>query len=449
MGRAVRYFVLLALLTAAAVWFADRPGRVAIEWQGYRVDASFAILLAAAGGLAIATALAYRLWILLRETPARLQKAREESRRRKGYLSLTRGMVAVAAGDAEEAQRHVRRADALLGEPPLTMLLSAQAAQLAGDEQAAGRFFSHMLERPETEFLGVRGLLAQALKAGDWNRALDLARRAYRLKPGSEWVAANLFTLEVRKGEWVEAGRTLDQSVANKLVSAPEGRRRRALLEYQIGIDTATRGEKGEAMAHMRRAHDLDPHFVPVAQRLAKLLVEERKHRKAAGVIEDAWTRQPHPSLLEAYCEAREAVDAVQRVQATERLAKIHPGHAESLIGLAQAAVAARLWGEARKNLEALPPEHVTARVCRLWADLEEAEHGDTARVHEWLLRASAANPDPAWVCRDCGHTVAEWTSVCVGCGSFDTLSWRMPPHAVSLTTAPAPSLPVSADTGA
>jgi hypothetical protein len=43
-------------------------------------------------------------------------------------------MVAVAAGDAAEAGRQAKRADALLGDPPLTMLLSAQAAQLNGDD---------------------------------------------------------------------------------------------------------------------------------------------------------------------------------------------------------------------------------------------------------------------------------------------------------------------------
>ena len=49
-----------------------------------------------------------------------------------------------------------------------------------------------MMEQPETEFLGLRGLLTQAIKRGDKGEALDLARRAYRLKPKSAWVAANI-----------------------------------------------------------------------------------------------------------------------------------------------------------------------------------------------------------------------------------------------------------------
>ena len=68
--------------------------------------------------------------------------------------------------DLAGAQRQAKKADVLLNEPPLTMLLSAQAAQLDGDEQAAEGYFRAMLEREETRFLGLRGLITQAIKRG-------------------------------------------------------------------------------------------------------------------------------------------------------------------------------------------------------------------------------------------------------------------------------------------
>src|SRR3546814_13347697 len=88
-------------------------------------------------------------------------------------------MVAVAAGDAQEAARWSRRADDLLEDPPLTLLLSAQAAQLNGDERAAEKYFNAMLEKPETRFLGLRGLLMPALPENDHRRALGFARQAH------------------------------------------------------------------------------------------------------------------------------------------------------------------------------------------------------------------------------------------------------------------------------
>ncbi len=114
-------------------------------------------------------------------------------------------MVAVAAGDPQEARRYARRADALLAEPPLTLLLSAQAAQISGDELAAKKFFTAMLDRPETEFLGLRGLLNQALREGDRDTARHLAERADALRPNTGWAVSSLFDLEARDGRWEAA----------------------------------------------------------------------------------------------------------------------------------------------------------------------------------------------------------------------------------------------------
>ena len=141
MLRGLWLLVVLGALAIAAAWLADNPGDVTLRWQGWRLDTSVSLLLVAVVFIAIAAALLYRLWIALRRVPERLTRASDERRRRRGYLALTRGMVAVAAGDADEARRQTRRADVLLGDPPLTMLLSAQAAQPGGRQAGGGQFF--------------------------------------------------------------------------------------------------------------------------------------------------------------------------------------------------------------------------------------------------------------------------------------------------------------------
>ena len=127
MFRALAFFALLAAAIWGAVSLADHPGSVSLQWGGYRVDTSFAVLLAVVAALTVAAALIYRFWIYLRRAPRRVLWAWRAKRRQQGYQALTRGMVAVAAGDANEARREAKRADALLDEPPLTMLVSAQA----------------------------------------------------------------------------------------------------------------------------------------------------------------------------------------------------------------------------------------------------------------------------------------------------------------------------------
>ena len=44
MIRVVVFLAVIGLVAVGAVWLADRPGEVAITWQGYRLETSVAIL---------------------------------------------------------------------------------------------------------------------------------------------------------------------------------------------------------------------------------------------------------------------------------------------------------------------------------------------------------------------------------------------------------------------
>ena len=445
MGRALFFFAVLGLAVWGAVSLADQPGRVSLEWGGYRVDTSFAFLLGVVAFIAVVAALVYRFWIFLRRTPGRLKWAWRVKRRQRGYQALTRGMVAVAAGDAEEARRQAKRADGLLDEPPLTMLVSAQAAQMKGDEKAAGTFFQAMMERPETEFLGLRGLLNQAIKRGDKKEALTLARRAYRLQPKSEWVAANMFDLQTQTGQWLDARVTCDDLQRRKLIDKAETRRRKAILSYQLSLEAKHSGASEDVLRHLNAANDLAPDFIPGVADLARRWVAGGKTGKAGKMIQEAWAHEPHPALVEPFWEASEAVDGLDRVQATEKLTKSNPDHPESHLALARASLEARLWGEARRHLEtalATPPVDgqapgvaagPSARVCRMMAELEERGNDDSDRAREWLMRASHAHDDPAWICDNCGNAIGEWSAVCGKCENFDSFSWRTPPSIAGL----------------
>jgi HemY protein len=428
MVRALAFLVVIAALAYVAAQMADRPGSVTLHWQGWRVDTSVAVLVVTMGVIAATTALVYRLWLFLRRAPARLVQARNEGRRRRGYLALTRGMVAVAAGDPGDAMRQVKRAEVLLDEPPLTMLLSAQAAQLGGDEGAAERFFTAMLERTETEFLGLRGLLTQAQKRGDTSETLRLAERAYRLKPDSEWVAGSLFEQQVGAGRWADADATLTRSVKNGLVDGDLGRRRRAVLTHQQSLETASGGDAAGALSIARKAHELEPGFVPAAVHLAALYVDAEKVRKATPVIERAWRQSPHPDLLAAYHAAVAPTDALAWLQAVQRLAD-GGDDTENRLALAGAALEARLWGESRTHLEPVAGDRAPGRVCRLMAEIEESEHGDLAQAHDWLMRAAHGKADPAWVCGECGNVADNWSAYCAKCTTFDSVAWQTPSH--------------------
>ncbi len=432
MLSALRYFIIIALLAFAAVWLAEKPGSVSLEWAGYQVETSFGVLAVAVGAVAVLSALSYRLWLFIMRAPGSVRGAWRSNRRNKGFQALTKGMVAVAAGDAEEAKRQAKRAEGILSDPPLTMLLSAQAAQLSGDERAAERFFKAMTDNHETEFLGLRGLLNQAMARGDSDDAIALARRAHRLKPNSEWVSKSLFELQTRSGQWLDASVTTREASRNKQLSSDVSHRRQAVLAYQLSMQAEARGDQEEALKQARAALDQDSTFLPAILGAAHLWNDLGKLRKASALIEKVWAKSPHPDLVTPYINSRAVSKPLEIVKAIERLIGFNKGHIESDLALARVALDADLWGQARADLETAIEKAPSARVFRIMAELEEAEHNDLNASRVWLVKAANSDPDPAYVCAHCGDTVRHWVGICESCQSFDAYEWRVPPHVVA-----------------
>jgi HemY protein len=423
--------VFLGGLAFAAAWMADRPGSVVIDWEGQHVETSFALVVGLVAFLVVAGALSFRLVLYFVELPARLRRRWSEKSCRKGYLALTRGLVAVAAGDAQGVRDQAWRVEKHLNDPPLTLLLFAQAAQLSGDDARAAHFFRKMLNDPETEFLGLRGLALQAMKTGALEEARRYTAQAFRLNPRSEWAAGHLLSLEARGGDWDAARAMLIEATRQHSLPADRARRAQAVVEMELAAGAEARGDKAMALRHLQQAVELRPDFVPAAARHVRALAAVGKWRKAVAEAEAAWARQPHADLFEAYCQARQTDGPLERAQAAEKLVKTAPSSRDARLVAARAALNARLWGEARKHLGAALEMNPTAGVFRLLAEIEETEpeQGTPARARDWLVKASLADPDPAWVCGDCGATVAEWSPFCGTCGGFDTLSWKVPPH--------------------
>ncbi len=428
------FFLILSLaaVVVAAVWFSDRPGGVSIEWQGWLIEMSIGRFVLALALVFAAVMIVLSVVRLIGRAPGRIREGRRTSRRERGYRALTHGMVAVAAGDAAEAQRQARKADVLLNEPPLTMLLSAQAAQLNGDEAAAKRYFTEMLGRSETAFLGLRGLLMQAQRQGDRRAALEYAERAYELQPKTPWVLTTMFELQIREGRWRAALSTLEEAVKRKAVSADAARDKRAAVLLGCSGEAEAEGDLSEALRFARRANTLAPDFLPAVLRTVELMVRTGKPRPASRMIHNAWARTPHPELARIYGSVGGEDDPLKRVRRFERLLSFNPDSPESHIALAEASLAAKLWGEARNHLSKAAGDDPSARVCRLMADLEEKEKGDSAAIRAWLLRASAASPDPAWICADCGAVWDSWSPVCAQCGALGSQHWAPPPRARS-----------------
>jgi HemY protein len=335
------------------------------------------------------------------------------------------------------------------------LLLAAQAAQLGGDERAAENYFRAMLKRPETSFLGLRGLLMQSLKTGNEKQALKLARQAVTERPNTGWAVETLLELELKSGDWNAAEATLRRAQKLKVIEPAAAKRLRAVL---LTERARTGNDVDGAIGLLREALKLAPELVPARALLAANLGRAGRGREAGRVIEQGWGTTPHAELAAVYGTIDPAEEPLARARRFERLAGLNPGHPESRIALAAANLAAALTGPARAELERLIAQigdgaPVPQRIARLMARLEEAE-GDAGAARQWLLAAAEGAPDPAWTCEKCGTVAATWSARCSHCHAFDSLAWRAPvrpelpliglarPGAAAATTSTGTTLP-------
>lgn len=436
--RIVVYIIEVAIVIAIAVWLADRPGTVLLEWQGYRIETQIGILALAFFLFAVVIAGLYATWRWFRRRPYEWSMRRQLKRQEAGLKALSDGLVAIAAGDADTARKQTRRAGVLLDHSPMTLLLEAQTAQIARDDAAARQSFEKMLKSPETEFLGLRGLIVDALRENDDARALSYAHRAYTLKPRTPWVLDTMISLHSRAGEWREAQRLVEESQKSRRAKGGKGNRQQAALLTERARAARAGGQLADAFAQARKANDLDPDLVPAAELVARMVAEDGRKRRARKMLEKTWARTPHPALMQVYLDvAVEGQSPLERYKAVESITRPARTHPESRLALAEAALDAKLWGEARMQLEALRTERPTARVFQLRARLAGDDAEDSTTADEWLERAAAADVDPQWVCHDCGTIADEWSAVCGNCGAFGTLAWNQPSRIHRAVTAP------------
>lgn len=439
--RKLVLFVVIALVAAPlAAWLADNPGQVRIAWLDVEIETTVGLLLVGVLLVAAAAVLLVELLRWLFGLPRRLRDRRTHKRLAEGYAALTTGLVAAAAGDVASARHHVRRAEKLLDDGvPALLLLEAQTAQLQGDETDAIRRFRAMLRDPETELLGLRGLLAHALKDGDHATALELARKAHRRSPGTPWVVSTLFDLLTRAEEWEEALVLLNQLADLKLITPEQARRRRAILHLMLARKALAAERFDEALRQARRAVKLAPAFPPAAVEASRIAARIGRNRLARRIVENAWRLEPHPDLLAAYLELGGKDNPAERLRRVERLRSLQPFDPLSYIALAEAQMAGEDYEAARHSLARARELGATARVYRLLAELERRSGAPEEKVQEWLARAFDAPADKAWVCEDTGEVLPEWKPFGVS-GRFDAVQWETPAKLAALEGGRAPT---------
>ena len=253
MWRLLAFLAALGLAAWGLSWLSDNPGEVTLTWRGLEYNASLMVAAGLACGIVVAIGLAWSVLGFLLRAPALLALAGRARRRDRGFRALSRGMIAVGAGDAREANRCAAEADKYFEDESLTKLLRAQAAQLSGDRAGAVAAFNAMLASDDTHMLGLRGLHVEARRAGQAEAALGYAKRAYaRAMP--PWAAQAVLDDYAARGDWANALAAVDANAKARLIDRPTADRWRAVLKTALAEERADRDAKARWRSRARRS---------------------------------------------------------------------------------------------------------------------------------------------------------------------------------------------------
>jgi HemY protein len=422
MFRIILFLVLIALASVGAAWVADQP-EVVLTWDGWRARLDPLASVLALGLVVIAAMLAWAIVRGLWRTPERLRRNRRERRQARGRHAITQGLLAIGHGDSAAARAHADMARRHAAHDPLALLLNAQSAQLDGDREGAHRAFHAMAEREDTRLLGLRGLFIEAQRADDPAAAVTIAEEALKLAPASTWASQAVLGFRCAKGDWTGALSILDNNLASGLVDRAAYRRQRGVLLTARALELENL-DRDLSRESAMEAIKLAPTLVPAAVLASKYQSEAHQIRRSMRIVEAAWLANPHPDLADAYAHVKLGDSARQRLVRVETLAQKAPGHFESSLAVARAAIDASEFARAREALAPLIAAP-TQRVAMLMAEIERTEHGDSGRARAWTLRAVRAAHDPVWTAD--GYVSDRWRPVSPVTGRLDAFQWQTP----------------------
>lgn len=414
--------LFLTCLGITAAWLAENPGYVTIHWFDYRIDTSFGFLIVLAIVSAIALCYGY---ILIRKvilTPGHIAERHGLKQHRKGLTELTYSVAALAASDIKSAETHTRKAEALLGRTPLTLLLSAQIARSQGDDARTHLLLDQMLDYKETEYIAARSLSDAASKQQIFPEALQMAERAHAINPKD---IKTILGLHLRLGQWQEALGTIRKSARRHYINRLESKHYRGLVYLAQGLQLLGTEQQEAAVKAAHLCLREMPDYLPALLFAVRAAMSAGDERKALKLISRAWALTPHPLLASYFLSLISKFPREAQVKKAEKLTASNPDSIESGLLMTQVAINNKQWDAAYKTLQQVIVREESVRACHMMAVIEQGMSGNPNAGGKWFGRSQVAQPDPEWVCLNCGQVSEKWMVHCPSCHDLDSLEWK------------------------
>ncbi len=394
MAQFLRFFIYVLILGVLALWLMDNPGMVTLTWFGYEVKTSVAFVIA----LLICIFLAIYILRMPVKFIRWVKKSFDAQKEKSKENMLVQILNAIACGDEALCQKLAGRLDKTFdGKTPTPLLLKALL-------NPSPEIYRRLAADPSTELAGWRGLIAEHQKQGDLIAALDLAQKAFHKYKNIPWVVLSTLELQVLNDQWQDALETLEVVRKLKLENERLYKTQKATLLIKTG----------KSLEAFKTAPWLPEAALKAAQDHPK---------KAESILVKAWENQPDWNIYKAYIHLFSKENTLAQYKRVEKLVSMHKTNRVNHLALADAALQAKLWGQARKELETYIASYsLTMQVATMMAFLEQEENHDLKESQKWVDQMKNLEPTVNYFCTRCGHETDLWSPTCPVCNGFASL---------------------------
>ncbi len=413
------YFFLAILLALGAVWFANHPGSLLLNWRGWEVRMSMAIFSLLVFLYTVLCWYLFKLYRWFRSDNPLTSPKRMASRREKGLAELDLGWSALAVHDKAAALKHGKKALSLLpaNNGPYRLLLKAN-----GDK----KYLSQLNEDPGSQMLALKFKLDRELKEKNNAAAHEILQQMQKISPDNTWIGQKIFDSLTRLGNWAEAGQELAKLAKAKTLDAHEHKRLDAIVCYCQALDGDIAGQKKTARSFAEQALKKDPTFIPAALLLGRHHLAEGDKGKAGKVMENIWKLAPHPDLAQFFLKLEPMESPSERYRRIQKFVHLNADHPHSLHLLAKIALDTENWAGAKQSLDKLVDgERASRESYHLLAQLERLQKQDEKAAEAFTSQAVNAAHDPTWKCDICNTARENYSATCTTCHTFGGIRWQ------------------------
>jgi HemY protein len=352
----MRRLLLLLILLLAAIGLglllqAD-TGYALLGWRGWTVEMSLALLaIFVFVGLGALYFFGRSLRAVFR-APRRLRARLKSWRRRRARVALTRGLIDLAEGRWEVAERGLSKWAEHSETPLINYLIAARAAQLQGAHRRRDVYLKNAYEQTPSATVAV--LLTQAelqLAHGQHEHALATLRRLQELSPGHRFGLRLLVRAYQAVGDWDSLHRILPDMRKQRVFKDSESEAIERDCFCRLLADCGRQGKRSELDEAWKRVPRRLRRETPIRLAYIRGLLGVGGGDEAEAEIEDYLKRHWDSDMVLLYGTV-EGGNPEGRLRQAENWLRQHPGDSALLLTLARLCVRNQLWGKAHQYLD-------------------------------------------------------------------------------------------------